>query len=66
MIQVLADTTLHPTCRKGGAIDGPVIGADIARTILSSRQTLFEGGKLPLKSETIAKLFNEIVPPQVR
>ena len=66
MVWVLADPILHPTCRKGGAIDGPVTGADLARTIVAKCDTLFEGGELPMKSETIAKLFNDIVPPQVR
>ena len=66
MIQVLADLQLHPSCRKDGAVDGPVIGEELARTIVSKTETLFEDGKLPLKPGTIAKLFNEIVPPQVR
>lgn len=65
MIRVLADPGLHPTCRKDGAVDSPVIGTDIARTVIASQQALFDGGKSPLKPGTIAKLFNEIVPPQI-
>jgi len=66
MISVLADPVLHPTCRENAAIDGPVVGIALARTIVVNRQALFDGGKLPQQPETIAKLFNEIVPPQVR
>ncbi len=66
MIQVLADTALHPTCRKGAAMDGRVVGIELARTIVRNQKTLFDGGKSPQKPESIAKLFNQIVPPQVR
>ena len=66
MIRVLADPMLHPACRKDGTVDGPVIGIDIARTVISNQKALFEGGKSPQKTGTIAKLFNEIVSPQVR
>ncbi len=66
MIRVLADPALHPTCREDAATDGPVVGEALARTIVANRQALFDGGKLPQEPGTIAKLFNEIVPPQVR
>ena len=66
MVEVLADLQLHPSCRKGGAVDGAVVGMDLARTVIANQQVLFDGGKSPLETETIAKLFNEIVPPQVR
>ena len=66
MVEVLADLQLHPSCRKGGAVDGAVVGMDLARTFIANQQVLFDGGKSPLETETIAKLFNEIVPPQVR
>ena len=66
MIRVLADTALHPTCREDAAMDGPVVGIELARTIVRNQQNLFEGGKSPQKPGTIAKLFNEIVPPQIR
>ena len=66
MIRVLADPNLQTTCRKNGAADGPVVGVDLARTIDANRQALFDSGKSPRKTETIAKLFNEIVRPQIR
>ena len=66
MIRVLADSALHPLCRKDGAADGAVIGEELAKVIILKADTLFENGKSPLKQGTIAKLFNEIVPPQVR
>ena len=66
MIRVLADTALHPTCREDAAMDGPVVGIELARTIVRNQKTLFDGGESPQKPETIAKLFNQIVPPQVR
>lgn len=66
MIRVLADPALHPTCRENAATDGPVVGIALARTIVANRQVLFDGGKLPQQPETIAKLFNDIVPPQIR
>ncbi len=66
MVHVLADSALHPLCRKDGAADGPVIGEELAKIIILKADTLFEDGMSPLKLGTIAKLFNEIVPPQVR
>ncbi len=65
MINVLADPVLHPTCRKDTAMDAPVIGIELARTIVRNQKTLFDDGKSSQKLETIAKLFNEIVRPQI-
>ena len=65
MIRVLADPALHSTCRADAATSSPVVGTALARTIVANRLALFDGGKLPQQPETIAKLFNDIVPPQI-
>ncbi len=65
IIRVLANPDVHSSCRKDGASDGRVVGMDVARTVIAHQQALFESGKSPQKAETIAKLFKEIVPPQV-
>jgi len=65
MIRVLANPDVHSSCRKDGASDGRLVGMDVARTVIAHQQALFESGKSPQKAETIAKLFNEIVPPQI-
>ncbi len=65
MICVLANPDLHPSCRDRGAVDGEVVGTDLARTIMANQKDLFVGGKATQVPGTIAKLFNDIVRPQV-
>ena len=65
MIQVLADPTLHPTCRRDGGVEGTFVGIDLARTIIANEERLFEARKSPQKARTVAKLFNKITGPKV-
>ena len=65
MICVLANPEYRPSCRKDETVDGSVSGAALARTIMANQKDLFVDGKSPQMPDTIAKLFNDIVRPQV-
>jgi hypothetical protein len=65
MIRVLADPDLHPKCRQGGDPEGTAVGEQLGALIVRLEDQLFPDEKSPRAAGTIAKLFNDIVRPQV-